>query len=89
VNESNNIQDAIAEQERNLAGQIRENFQREIVREFTILLMPSLIFFGLSFDDFFGKISLDDILDEVLATRNYNSSEESASSDASSNAGRC
>jgi len=38
--------------------------------------MPSLILVGLSFDDFFGKISLDDILDEVLAIGS-NSSEES------------
>jgi len=78
VNESNNIQDAIAEQERNLAGQIRENLNGKFNKfaKFTILLMPFIDFGGLSFDDFFGKISLDDILGEVLAIGIDNSSEE-------------
>jgi len=68
VNESNNIQDAIAEQERNLAGQIRENSPRKFNSSeiYDSLLMPLLTFGGLSFG-FFGKISLDDILGEVLA----------------------
>jgi len=69
VNESNNIQDAIAEQERNLAGQIRENSNGKFNRFEIYDTIDAIVdfFYGLSFDDFFGKISLDDIL-KVLAT---------------------
>lgn len=92
VNQSNSIQDAIAEQKSNLAGQIREKLpQREIqqVREIYDTIDAIIDFFGgLSFDDFFGTISLDDILDEVFGNLEIsNTSENSTSSDGSSNTG--